>query len=391
MAALIVRVTMNQKHRFRLCTYPAHEYRAAEVWLNEQAAEGWALESFYSFPLGIAKFVPTQRADLRYCIELINEKDRNDGHYLELCRDAGWEECPILTGKAWRMFRSIPGADPTPLQTDPAMELEAFFRKRLRWDFLALAIAIPLFILYFKFLFSTPYTASLGGVLFRFLSSGFGLSILLAAIVGIPVLLLELVSELRYWLRCRKVVREGLDFPIPNQRASRRWVWAQSVYRIFYLIYFVFLLLNLFDFGGKVYQPGRWTALREQPVVMAQDYGITDAELPCTLKDTSTPFYHCLDFEDLNSGAPDMEAYFAASETLAKLAVQGLLDNYYYVNLTPVDLGFDESYLSPLGEGGTYYVLLFRKGKTVALFTGTADWTDPEILSMLWERLRLEE
>ena len=105
----------------------AYQYKGVEQWLNEQAAKGWELTSLG--PL-FAKFRRTERADLRYCTDLAADSWDEQGEYLDLCRDGGWE----LVEKSGRMgvFASLPGTDPAPIQTDPGLERENVRRVRRR-------------------------------------------------------------------------------------------------------------------------------------------------------------------------------------------------------------------------------------------------------------------
>ena len=57
------------------------------------------------------------------------------------------------------------------------------------------------------------------------------------------------------------------------------------------------------------------------------------------------------------------------------------------IALSPVELGFDESWLC---DGGDWQSLLFREGTVVASVEGPADFTDPAVLASVRERLGLE-
>ena len=83
-----------RQRKHTLFTFSPYEYKGVEAYLNSQAARGWELENVN--PLGVARFRRAQRADLRYCTDLLSYRRRREGRqaereYLELCRGAGWE------------------------------------------------------------------------------------------------------------------------------------------------------------------------------------------------------------------------------------------------------------------------------------------------------------
>ena len=81
-----------RKTKHVLFTFSPYEYKGVEAYLNSQAARGWELENVN--PLGVARFRRAQRADLRYCTDLLSYRRRREGRqaereYLELCRGGG--------------------------------------------------------------------------------------------------------------------------------------------------------------------------------------------------------------------------------------------------------------------------------------------------------------
>ena len=57
------------------------------------------------------------------------------------------------------------------------------------------------------------------------------------------------------------------------------------------------------------------------------------------------------------------------------------------ITLAPVELGFDESWLY---DGGDWQSLLFRQGNVVVSVEGPVDFTAPDILSVILERIDQE-
>ena len=122
-----------RKTKHVLFTFSPYEYKGVEVYLNDQAARGWELVKVG--PLGIAKFRRTQRADLKYCADLLTylrgkEGQEEQREYLALCREGGWEL--VARRGSLGLFASLPGTDPAPIQTDPGAEWEHY--KRAYWN-----------------------------------------------------------------------------------------------------------------------------------------------------------------------------------------------------------------------------------------------------------------
>ena len=126
-----------------LFTFSPYMYKGVEGYLNDQAARGWELVKVG--PLGIAKFRRTQRADLKYCADLLTYLRGKDGQeeqreYLALCREGGWEL--VARRGSLGLFASLPGTDPAPIQTDPDVEWEHY--KRAYWNSLLYVAAVIL-------------------------------------------------------------------------------------------------------------------------------------------------------------------------------------------------------------------------------------------------------
>lgn len=105
----------------------SYQYKGVEQWLNQQAGQGWELTSR---ALLTAKFLRTDRTDLRYCTDLISGNREEQLEYLALCKEAGWEQVERVGIMA--IFASRPGTDPDPIQTDPELE-RANCRRAYRW------------------------------------------------------------------------------------------------------------------------------------------------------------------------------------------------------------------------------------------------------------------
>ena len=122
--------------KYVLFRFSPYLYKGMEEYLNEQAERGWELESVG--PL-LGRFHRTWRTDLRYSVDLIPGDEGYRREYFALCRDAGWELIETLPAVA--VFASLPGADPPPVQSDPAVERENFVRAMV-WDLLGAGLTL---------------------------------------------------------------------------------------------------------------------------------------------------------------------------------------------------------------------------------------------------------
>lgn len=140
-----------RQRKHTLFTFSPYEYKGVEAYLNSQAARGWELENVN--PLGVARFRRAQRADLRYCTDLLSYRRRREGRqaereYLELCRGAGWEL--VDRWGSMGLFASLPGSDPVPIQTDPDTEWHNYrraYRNSLFWAVMSLLPGVLLWVL----------------------------------------------------------------------------------------------------------------------------------------------------------------------------------------------------------------------------------------------------
>lgn len=106
------------------------DFKAVERYLNRQAAKGWELEK----PGTFARWKRTERNDLRWCVDLAGPKDKkNPGKqesYRQICAEGGWELAGLFNQMYF--FRSMPGRNVVPLQTDPELELELYRTNHLK-------------------------------------------------------------------------------------------------------------------------------------------------------------------------------------------------------------------------------------------------------------------
>lgn len=120
-----------KNRKYTLFSFSGDVYKGVEQYLNDQAARGWELERVGSY---FARFRATDRTDLKYSVDLVSGKKEEQAEYLELCREAGWDQ----VGRRGRMaiFASQPGRNPVPVQTDPQLERSNYrriYRRELTW------------------------------------------------------------------------------------------------------------------------------------------------------------------------------------------------------------------------------------------------------------------
>lgn len=193
------------KRKFGFFPFDDLDYKAAQDYLDRKAAQGWVLDSIL---IGrVATFVPAEGR--RHCVDLRSYMSVGSGpDYIQLCQDAGWEY--ITDHGSMAFFRSLPGADPQPIQSDPNFEWREFCRKQVRQGLLYKAFVLLFLLLEPLLVFDkwSRYTLSLFRSAFAYLP------FLLCAALLLPVWLWELGHTLRYLSRCRAA----------NAMVSQRWL-----------------------------------------------------------------------------------------------------------------------------------------------------------------------
>lgn len=116
------------KRCWRLFSFLVIDRERGQEYLNRMARQGWELEQVY-FGL-FARFRRTARKDLRYFWDWTDPAWAEDGEYVRLCAEAGWEL--VETVSYGNLYVSRPGSSPAPIQTDPEIEYERFQKKVLR-------------------------------------------------------------------------------------------------------------------------------------------------------------------------------------------------------------------------------------------------------------------
>lgn len=371
--------------------YLAPDAKALEAALNRRAAAGWALQWLFG---GLAFFRRTERTDLRYCVELRTPKGNPDElgeseqDYLDLCEDAGWE----LVDKTatFRIFASKAGADPLPLQTDSALDYEEHWKAALR-EARGNALGFPL-LLAIQLLLRQLFPKGVFHWWEIFLSTG--------SIVLLFLLAATLVWELGYFAflgqfrrRCRRAAEAGEDLPVPRPWAARLRGLAEGLWLPLLVLALVLSILPDLESDriNAVTYPGD-----EYPLVRAEDLGFPSSDGGYLLWEGTDLLRHG---ESLTYTGTDLvrSVYYACRwEWLAEAVADSLVKEeqddkamHFHdpITLAPVELGFDESWLY---DGGDWQSLLFRQGNVVVSVEGPVDFTAPDILSVILERIDQE-
>ena len=139
------------KRKWTLFQFATGDFKAVERYLNEQAAKGWELKKVGLF---LARWKRTDRADLTWCVDLANPKENNDREarkdYINFCAEGGWELLTLRGGMY--LFKSMPGRNPPPVQTDPELEKKNYNRYYVRSTILS-AIYVLAMLAVYAFLF----------------------------------------------------------------------------------------------------------------------------------------------------------------------------------------------------------------------------------------------
>lgn len=261
---------MHKTERWVLFPYLAMDYKAAEDWLNQQARAGWRVASF-DLKGWTVYLLPADRPDIRYCVDLSGEKARNQESYLALCHEAGWGL--VETVRSMNVFCALPGADPAPIQTDPGLERDRFERIYFWKSWLLLLFMLlfpPLLLSLLWLLLEGGDPAFWYSFPLFLLSSPEGAFSALFCALAAAVVLWQLGSMLRYFLRCRAAVRSGGEMPVPSARQARLRGTGEFLLLIAYVL---LLVLRLVDMSAPSYPVTYFPEERGQSALQAGHHG----------------------------------------------------------------------------------------------------------------------
>ena len=372
--------------------YLAPDAKALEAALNRRAAAGWALQWLFG---GLAFFRRTERTDLTYCVELRprkkdpDELGESDQDYLDLCEDAGWE----LVDKTatFRIFASKAEANPLPLQTDSALDYEEHWKAALR-EARGNALGFPL-LLAIQLLLRQLFPREVFHWWEIFLSTGsMVLLFLLAAALAWELGYFAFLGQFRR--RCRQAAEAGEDLPIPRPWAARLRGLAEGLWLPLLVLAVVLSILP--DLGtdriNAVTYPGD-----KYPLVRAEDLGFPSSGDGYLLWEGTDLLRHGESLTYMRDGMVRSVYYACRWEWLAEAVADSLVKEeqndkamHFHDPITlssTTELGLAHCWLY---DGGDWQSILFRLGNVVVSVEGPVDFTDPDILSAVLERVDQE-
>ena len=360
--------------------YEAMDYKAAQACLDRWAAAGWVLKKVHLNVL--ARFEPCEGRSHFVDLDLRRTLDETDPDYLQLCADAGWEKVQSLRGML--LFRSRPGTHPAPIQSDPGMEWERFWKQYVLKNLLVSGVVLL-----------AAGVASNGSLLY-------GLMLVLMVLQ----LLWRGAATLAYFRACRKT--GGLA--VPGRGAALRGGLALAVSVLLICAGGLCIAESLglnqtVDLAWTSFHPeytATVEACRTYPVVMGEDLGLDSIGSDSRYLDgRRSVLADYLDYSEIVDGPAGSahilttERYDCVFSWLARWTAEVRVKEtargaFLWGSLSwteAPELGFDQCWTA---EDGAY--LLLRQGRVTALVGCTGlDLTSPEILDMLWIRLKLEE
>lgn len=215
------------------------DYKAIEEYLEEMAKKGWMLEKLGRWT---AKFRAIEPQKLKFYIDVFKgegpfspENTEETEEYRNLCKESGWN---FITSRDYlQFFYAEEDTDPTPIQTDDALEQEIV--KTTLWKMELLSAIILAIVSIFAIRAYFPPK-------FRFLLSFFGVAGMLFPLLFISVITPVLYSLIRF-LKAKSDISKGLPIERPNLAgAKKRMVVLHGITFILVIIYILSLVADLF-------------------------------------------------------------------------------------------------------------------------------------------------
>ena len=365
-----------KKVKYAFFAFQPSDCEAAQLWLTRLYDQGWELEHLPSFAFLPAKFIPRTRDDIKYCVDLshgVRDPNFAPDDFDQLVQESGW----TLVGTARTgldVYKSLPGRDPIPIQTDPALFKKAFFRREL----------LPILI---GGLIVALFLALLGPTLglrttlpTELLTSNWKLLNAVALLYMIAFFFVTVGWGLRFWLRSSP--------PTPNLRLARVKSLCGT---LFYLCWLFCLILLPFsrvleaEGSAPVRDP---QAVAGRPLLTLEDLGLA-GDTAIRLRQQSSILASELVLEENTDGLSlTQERWDCRFGWVADQIVADTLASYErYMPYTPADLGFDQSWTYMSDSG--FHSLLLRQGNTVVQLYGSLDLTTPDHLERLRDALEL--
>ena len=365
-----------KKVKYAFFAFQPSDCEAAQLWLTRLYDQGWELEHLPSFAFLPAKFIPRTRDDVKYCVDLTRGvRDPNfapDG-FDQLVKESGW----ALVGTARTgldVYKSLPGRDPIPIQTDPALFKKAFFRRELLPILIGgLIVALFLVLLGSTLGLRTTLPTEL-------LTSNWKLLNAVALLYMIAFFFVTVGWGLRFWLRSSP--------PAPNLRLARVKSLCGTLFYLCWLFCLIFLPFSRVletEGSAPVRDP---QAVAGLPLLTLEDLGLS-GDTAIRLRQQSSILSSELVLEE-NADVLSLtqERWDCRFGWVADQIVADTLASYERsMPYTPAALGFDQSWTYTSDTG--FYSLLLRQGNTVVQLYGSLDLTTPDRLERLRDALEL--
>ena len=198
------------------------DYKAIETYLEEMTDKGWMLEKVGRMT---AKFRAIEPQKLKFYVDVFKEggpltpdNTKEAEEYRDLCQQSGWN---FITSQDYlQFFYAEEDEDPTPIQTDEALEQKIVESTLWRNELLSILgfsiVAIMMLIRYFPLRYK--YLLSFVGVTGMLLFPPLFIIIILSTAYG-------LIRN----LRARRNIKKGLAIEKPTLKAARRRVMVFHV------------------------------------------------------------------------------------------------------------------------------------------------------------------
>lgn len=393
--------------KFSIFPYGAVDYKAAQEDLNRKAEAGWALMGVH---FGwIARFRRSEREDLHYRVDLLWLGERLDeGGYLRLCANAGWERVAQVRGMTVFTVRTVCHMGALPAETNVGRDV--FWKKVM-----GPCLTEPLL----RLLALIAFVLGLWLIVWGRTGQGRPMSELICAlptpffILAIGLLGTELwVNPLYAMCRWRSWQRNSCK---SKKLKPKTLLWARLHGTLnllggwMLLICCALMLLELIIFPLSGYSGAdiitHRPEMRKKPLVMAEEMGLNPntvyylSEEPIWSVQVQGERYVERARSDGHYQEICCDRYHCITEGVAKWLTQvlrqenqqGSSRSYGALELASVQLGFDESWSTREGA-----FLLLRQGKDIVLVgvdymdAPEPDLTQPGIQKKLIERLKLE-
>ncbi len=208
------------------------DYKAIEEYLEEMASKGWMLEKVGRWS---AQFRSMEAKKLKFYVDIFKdggpfspENTEEAEEYRNLCKESGWN---FITSRDYlQFFYAEEDTNPTPIQTDDALEQEIVKSTLWKTELISLIILIA---------FSIKITTLYLPTEYRYLLSFVGVAGILFPLLTISVASPVIYSLIRT-VKARKDLSRGLPIEKPTLASARKRMILLHYITIAIAIIFIF-------------------------------------------------------------------------------------------------------------------------------------------------------